>query len=218
MKRAAIYLFSLLLFTACTIQNSRQASGTAIGMRLGSLVGGATGAITSDSHDGYLIGTAIGAVTGAIAGNKLNAPQQQESNNNKKKKASNKQRQRTETERMLNEISHGRQATISDVMFQSENGSNRLGANEYAKLSFDIINSGNSTINIQPLVQCDNSRITISPMTNIEALSPNDGVRYTVTLQGGSRLKEGNAQITISLAIDGGTQQTVHKLRILTGK
>lgn len=225
MRRGIIYLVISCFFCGCATTTSRQATGTMVGMQLGSVIGGAVGSMSSHSPRGHFFGTAVGAVTGAAIGNAMNAPKRQHNDvadaqgEYSSRKAAKQAARRAEIEHAVAAASQSSSVQVANVVFWGDAGGNRLTADGYARLSFDIINNGGSALRyIYPLVQCDNKRIEISSMTAIENLASGDGVRYTVTLHGDSRLKTGNATLAISLAVGDGDYCLMHKLRILTEK
>lgn len=222
MKRYLNLILLLLVITSCVTQTSQQTAGTMVGLQIGTIVGGAVGGVSSHSSDGHFLGTAIGAITGAALGNAINRPQRQETLSETPEEVSSKELKREENrkniENIISESSRTINVIVDNVNLNKLSGNRRLLAGEYAHLSFDIYNRGNKSVNVYPLITSNCDNIEFSEMVAVEALLPGEGVRYTVTVYGNKLLKEGSADIIISLAVDGDEYNIMHKLKILTEK
>lgn len=225
MKKMLGLLLPCLLLMGCVTQDSRQLSGTLVGMQLGSVVGRAVG-FAADDYGGSLAGAAIGAVAGAAVGNIINAPKSSEAapqsvpvSTPDLTRKSKQQRRQQRIEQAIAEASvSGAVVCVDNVLFQGEGGSNTLRKGETAKLSFDIINTSDETIAlVEPLVECSNKNIEFSSMVAIENIAPGEGVRYTVSLTA-PRLRSGTAAIIIKLSVDKGAYKVMRIHKISTEK
>lgn len=220
MKRIYNLIFILLLLSSCSIQNSRQASGTMVGLQLGTIVGSAVGGVSSHSYSGQLMGTAIGAITGAAVGNVINKPHeqtaQQQAGTSPSKKESKVEANRVKIEQLVEQSSNKMDVTLRNVNFKNSDGAAVLQADGYGKLSFDIYNYGDMAVTVYPMVQCSSNDIIFSEMTPVQSLVPEEGVRYTLTVYGNSTLSDGSHDITIYLSVDNSEYVPVHKLKIIT--
>ncbi len=213
-------IFILFLLSSCSIQNSRQASGTMVGLQLGTIVGGAVGGVSSHSQYGHLMGTAIGAITGAAVGNAINKPHEQATQQQTTTSSSNKKSKvevnRVKIEQLVEQAANKMNVVLRNVNFKNSDGGVPLAADGYGKLSFDIYNYGDRTATIYPMVQCSSNDIIFSEMTPVQSLAPEEGVRYTLTVYGNSMLSDGSHDITIYLSVDNSEYLPVHKLKIIT--
>lgn len=222
MKRCLNFILFLFLLTSCATQTLQQATGTMVGMQLGTIVGGTVGGVSSHSLNGHFLGTAIGAITGAALGNAINRPREQVALSEEPKEVSSKElkreKNRKNIESLISESSRTIDVIVDNVNFNKLSGNRNLSAGEYARLSFDIYNRGSKSVNVYPMITTNCDNIEFSEMVAVEAQEPGEGVRYTVTVYGNESLKEGSADIIISLAVDGNEYNIMHKLKILTEK
>ena len=87
------------------------------------------------------------------------------------------------------------------VVDANEDGA--LVRDEECYVTFDIMNNSDKPIfNIQPTVVdvTGNKHVHISPNLNIENINPHKGVRYTATIKGDHRLKDGEVVIRVAVA------------------
>lgn len=221
MKRVVLSILSLVLLSGCVTQTSQQATGTMVGMQLGSVVGRAVGFTTGDSWRSVATGTAVGAVAGAMIGNTVNAPKKTLSEGRSTPSSAKKSKQDRRREQMLQAIDEASQQSdvaVGKIQFLPAKGDNTLYEGECTKLSFDIINNSNRTIaTVDPLVVCSNRNIEISPMKRIEKLLPGEVVRYTVSIVA-KKLRSGTASFIVKLSIDGGEYKVMRIDKIATEK
>lgn len=214
------FIIAVMLLSSCSIRNSRQATGTMVGLQLGTIVGGAVGGVSSHSQYGHLMGTAIGAITGAAVGNAINQPEEQgakqPSQNNTGNKDAKRDAGRAKIEQIVAQTSKNGNIIVRNVAFANSDGGRRLAAGGYAKLSFEIYNFGEHTVDVFPLLECSNSNIVFSEMTPVQKLLPKEGVSYSVSVHGSDVLDSGSCDILISLAVDNSEYFAVHKLKIIT--
>ena len=91
---------------------------------------------------------------------------------------------------------------VRNVTFTDANGDGALTRREDAKVSFEIMNySGVTLYDVNPTVveTTGNKHIHISPPLRVESIAPGRGVRYTATVYGDSRLKDGTAVVRVAV-------------------
>jgi len=92
---------------------------------------------------------------------------------------------------------------IRNAQFMDANQDGVLVAGEECRVSFEIMNYTDRPVyDIQPLVYdlTGNKHIHISQNLHVESIMPNRGIRYTATIKGDSRLKNGEARIRLGVA------------------
>ena len=105
-----------------------------------------------------------------------------------------------------------RDVRIVNVKFLGASGSDVLSSGETATVSYDIINVTPENIPmLVPKMEFKHKakNITISPMQSIVDLPSGEGVRYTVTLTAGKRVKNSDNAILLYLSADGGATFTL---------
>lgn len=106
---------------------------------------------------------------------------------------------------------------IRNAQFMDANQDGVLVAGEECRVSFEIMNNSEKPVfDVQPLVYdlTGNKHIHISQNLHVERIQPHRGIRYTATIKGDSRLKNGTAHIRLSVAqgnkeVDGQAQDFV---------
>lgn len=79
-----------------------------------------------------------------------------------------------------------------------------LSRGEEARMVFEIFNTGNKPVHrVLPTVTevTGNKHIYISENVMVESILPGKGIRYTASIRGGSRLRDGEAVIRISVLL-----------------
>ena len=74
---------------------------------------------------------------------------------------------------------------------------------EECTVVFEIMNNtGNVVYDIYPIVEdvTANRHVTVSPNLRVESIAPYQGVRYTATILGGNKLKDGEIQVRVAVA------------------
>ncbi|MGN1263905.1 MAG: hypothetical protein ACI4TW_07685 [Prevotella sp.] len=92
---------------------------------------------------------------------------------------------------------------IRNASFVDDNGDGMIHRGESCRITFDIMNNSNHTIyDIRPAVveTTGNKHILISSGVRVESIAPHRGVRYTATIMGDNRLKDGSAVIKVGVA------------------
>lgn len=91
---------------------------------------------------------------------------------------------------------------LRNASFVDLDGDGAISAGEECKLSFEIINNSSATLyDIMPTVveTSGNDRIYISSGVRVESLAAGSGVKYTATVLGDDKLKDGSAVIRIAI-------------------
>ena len=193
------------------------------GLNAGATLGGAIGGLTSRSPRGYHMGTTIGALSGAAIGAVATMP--------RKKRVETAESAETYEAPKRKRGSFAPSATLSgmrrdvrvtNVTFRDSSDDGVLQPGETATVSYDIINVTPYAINLlvpRMELSAQKKRIHISPMQNIMDVPSGEGVRYSVTLTADSRLKSGEAQLTLYLSGDEGASFTeMNTIQIRTKK
>ena len=92
---------------------------------------------------------------------------------------------------------------IRNAYFRDADGNGVLVAGEECRVSFEIMNNtGRVVYDVQPIVYdlTGNKHIHISQNLHVESIMPGKGIRYTATIKGDSRLKDGTAKICVGVA------------------
>lgn len=92
---------------------------------------------------------------------------------------------------------------IRNANFRDADGNGVLVAGEECRVSFEIMNNtGRVVYDVQPIVYdlTGNKHIHISQNLHVESIMPGKGIRYTATIKGDSRLKDGTAKICVGVA------------------
>lgn len=117
-------------------------------------------------------------------------------------------------------LNYNNKVELRKALFNDADHDGIIKAGEECKLSFEIMNNSDETLyNVFPTVMevTGNKHIHISPSLRIESIAPHSGVRYTATVYGDSRLKDGEAIINVSVS-QGNRQLTtdIQEFRIST--
>ena len=99
-------------------------------------------------------------------------------------------------------LNYNEDVEIRKASFVDYNGDGVLRANEEAKVTFEIMNNSSAVIyGVLPTVveTSGNKHIHISPSILVESIMPGKGVRYTATVRGDKKLKDGTAIIRIAV-------------------
>lgn len=202
----------MLLASCASGGSTAQVFAAMSGLNAGATLGGAIGGLTSRSPRGYHMGTTIGALSGAAIGAVATMP--------RKKRVETAESAETYEAPKRKRGSFAPSATLSgmrrdvrvtNVTFRDSSGDGVLQPGETATVSYDIINVTPYAINLlvpRMELSAQKKRIHISPMQNIMDVPSGEGVRYSVTLTADSRLKSGEAQLTLYLSGDEGASFT----------
>ena len=172
-------------------------AGASIGGSVGSAIGGLIGENNHGWRGGYrgsAIGTIVGTVAGAAIGNAVSTPRQKEDEYVEviERKKSVPQRPVAVTN-----------LKIRNIRFIDDNRNHVIDAGENSKVIFEVVNEGRTPVyDIVPTVEeiTGMKNIYISPSVMIEKIAPGEGIRYTATVYGGEKLKNGEVVLRVTVA------------------
>ena len=215
MKNFISLLLAASILAGCATNNATQVIATMSGLQSGATLGGAIGGLTSRSPRGHFMGTTIGAISGAAIGAIATSPRRQTANREEyeNSRSLENKKKKVETKRTLGSLSGlKKDVRIVNVKFLGTSGGATLSSGETATVSYDIINvtSGNIPMLIPKMEFKHKAKnITISPMQSIVDLPSGEGVRYTVTITAGERIKNGDNAVLLYLSADDGATFTL---------
>ena len=99
-------------------------------------------------------------------------------------------------------VNYNEDVEIRNASFVDRDGNGVLHAGEEAKVTFEIMNNSSAVIyGVLPTVveTSGNKHIHISPSILVESIMPGKGVRYTATVRGDKKLKDGTAVIRVAV-------------------
>lgn len=120
---------------------------------------------------------------------------------------------------LSNMSNHARGLEISNVRFLDNTGDGVLQAGETAKITFEIRNRSHHNIrDVRPMVveSTGNRQVMVSPGIEVESIAPGSGIKYTATVIGGKRLKNGELLFQLSTLYGDDRQTEAQELRIVT--
>lgn len=215
MKNFISLLLAASILAGCATNNATQVIATMSGLQSGATLGGAIGGLTSRSPRGHFMGTTIGAISGAAIGAIATSPRRQTANREEyeNSRSLENKKKKVETKRTLGSLSGlKKDVRIVNVKFLGTSGGATLSSGETATVSYDIINvtSGNIPMLVPKMEFKHKAKnITISPMQSIVDLPSGEGVRYTVTITAGERIKNGDNAVLLYLSADDGATFTL---------
>lgn len=215
MKNFISLLLAASILAGCATNNATQVIATMSGLQSGATLGGAIGGLTSRSPRGHFMGTTIGAISGAAIGAIATSPRRQTANREEyeNSRSLENKKKKVETKRTLGSLSGlKKDVRIVNVKFLGTSGGATLSSGETATVSYDIINvtSGNIPMLVPKMEFKHKAKnITISPMQSIVDLPSGEGVRYTVTITAGKRIKNGDNAVLLYLSADNGATFTL---------
>lgn len=208
MKNFISLLLAASILAGCATNNATQVIATMSGLQSGATLGGAIGGLTSRSPRGHFMGTTIGAISGAAIGAIATSPRRQTANREEyeNSRSLENKKKKVETKKTLGSLSGlKKDVRIVNVKFLGTSGGATLSSGETATVSYDIINvtSGNIPMLVPKMEFKHKAKnITISPMQSIVDLPSGEGVRYTVTITAGERIKNGDNVVLLYLSAD----------------
>ncbi|MCM1109020.1 MAG: hypothetical protein NC388_08205 [Clostridium sp.] len=241
MRKAIAYISACsLLLMSCS--SSRQIQGLSVGTTVGAVLGSSLGGILG-GYRGHDMGTLVGTVAGGLVGVAATAPRNKkqtqvadgenavsDSRSRKARKASvwssvhSSQVQDCEKgEKTITSsvVSGDCPLVLRNLRFIDDGRNQVLNRKESSKLIFELINPTHRAIaGVVPYVAeaNGNNQIIISPSVRIESIAPGDGIRYTVEVKGGTRLKAGTARFRIDVSCDDGPFVTLREFTLPTAK
>ncbi len=103
-------------------------------------------------------------------------------------------------------LEHCTRLSIRNVRFADTDGDGALGRGEIGRVTFELYNVGQTPVYaINPSVAeaGDGGNLYISPSILVESIDPGKGIRYTATVKGGRKSRDGKLQLYVS-AMQGG--------------
>ena len=227
-KNVLILLASVLLLTSCgTYTGTGAFIGGEFGSIIGSAIGGISNG-RRGSDVGSLIGLAGGAIVGAAIGNAADQAEQRryeeyQRDRDERRIRINRDRDDDDDGYFDPTNSGDDRITFDDApapaapavtpraedglvvrnaLFRDASGDRVLVAGEECTVSFEIMNfSRREIFDIQPVVYelTGNKHIHISQNLHIESIMPGKGIRYTATIKGDRKLREGTARVRVGI-------------------
>ncbi len=213
-------LFSLcvimLLSTSCVTTRNAGAvmTGAAIGNNVGGTIGGLIESGSGGRHGafrGSSIGSLIGTMAGAVIANEMTKPREQ--------KESAEVRPQRRPSSSYSQPLENNHLKIRNIRFIDEGRNQTINSGEVCKIVFEIVNEGNRPAhNVVPVVEevSGMKNLYISPSTMVERIGPDDGIRYTATLEAGKRIKNGVAVIHVGVGNEFGDEYDWQEFEIPT--
>lgn len=219
MKRQLIsILLAALLLSGCASGRMGNPTAIGVGASVGGNIGGALGGIIGESSGGWrggyrgsAIGTIVGTVAGAAIGHVMTAPKEERKEegiyipevvercpSEKEWKCDKKSSQ---TQRDVSQLK------LRNLRFIDDNRNHVIDAGESCKILFEVINEGKRpAYNVIPIVETveRNKHIGISSTVMIEEILPGEGIRYTATIYGKKKLKNGEVLFRVAIAEESG--------------
>ena len=218
-------LSATILLASCASSgaSTTQVFAAMSGLNAGATLGGAIGGLTSRSHRGYHMGTTIGALSGAAIGAVATMPRKKRVETTETVESYEAPKRKRGSFAPTATLSGMRRdVRVTNVTFRDSSGDGVLQPGEAAIVSYDIINVTPRAISLlvpRMELSAQTKRIHISPMQNIVDVPSGEGVRYSATLTADSRLKSGEAQLTLYLSGDNGASFTeMNTIQIRTKK
>ncbi len=110
---------------------------------------------------------------------------------------------------------------IRNARFIDSDGNNVITRGEKCEIVFEIFNNSDAVAyNVEPAVmeKTGNKHILISPNILVESLSPRKGVRYTARIVADKLLKNGTAEFSVGVLMNGKTASRVVDFTVPTRK
>lgn len=212
MKKQAMTLgLSALLLSGCVTSyhgGGGAIVGASIGGQVGNAVGGLIGGSSGRWHGAFLgsaIGTIAGTAAGAAIGHALTTPKE---NKDDERQYTPEVRRvypsdRSESDRQQDNVG----LKVRNIRFIDDNRNHAINAAESCKVIFDIVNESSRTAyRVVPIVETVGKakHIGISSPVMIEQIQPKEGFRYTATIYGGNKLKNGEVTFRVGVADEAG--------------
>lgn len=216
-----------VVVSSCRTTGEGALTGAQIGTILGSAIGGLSGG-PRGSDAGIIVGMAAGAAVGAAIGSENEKEAKARYSSYRAERAQRYSSTRSDdsgydptgsgndvivfdesgdssSSSVVEAISEA-PLEIRNITVSGGDGDDGLSAGEEYKVAFLIINSGEETItNVTPIVEeaSGTKYVGISQAVLVESIAPKTGIRYTATLQGTSKLRDGEIEIKIGVTVDG---------------
>ena len=202
----------IMMLSSCS--TSKQFYGTMTGASVGGLFGSTIGGIMGGwrGHDaGRLAGMIIGGAVGAA----VTAPKTEDGEYSTSRYPSDNQGSYSYNDYSSPYLD----LSVENLRFIDRNNDMSLDAEEHAQLVFEVRNNGNEHIyDIAPVITVSGTKhIYLSPTAIISELAPGAAVRYKAEVVGGRKLKNGVAEVNISLS-DGNQMYMMRSFQLRTYK
>lgn len=200
-----ILVFSLLVL--CSSCYSSRMQGSPAAVAAGSSIGNVVGSIVGDRAGGYRgsqFGALVGTVAGAVVGNAITTPC-------KEKVA----------EPSCEPYYASSSLRICNIRFIDDNRNHVIDASEQCKLVFEIVNEGNvPAYNVSPIVEevTGIKHLIVSASAQIAYMDEGDRIRYTATIAGGKKLKDGEAVFRVYATESNGAVSEMKEFSLPTAK
>lgn len=191
----------------CTSCYTSRMQGSPAAVAAGSSIGNVLGSIVGDRAGGYhgsQFGALVGTVAGAVVGNAITTPR---------------------TEKVAEPSSEPYYAPsslcIRNIRFIDDNRNHVIDASEQCKLVFEIVNEGNvPAYNITPIVEevTKMKHLSVSASAQIAYMDEGDRIRYTATIAGGKKLKDGEAVFRVYATESNGAVSEIKEFSLPTAK
>lgn len=209
-KGVILVLGVALLASSCS---TNTATGALAGGQFGNILGSAVGGISGGwrgHHMGSLIGTVGGAAAGAAIGSAVDRAQERKRQEAMGETPRRNNRGNESRGRGNDRVTYIQEDTapleIRNAMIVESRKDGVLTRGEECTVVFEIMNTSDQTVyDVMPLVEelTGNKNIKISPNLNIERIAPHQRVRYTAAIVGNQKLKDGEIQVLVGVAIGG---------------
>lgn len=233
-KTVFVLCFAVGLLSACSPYGMQ---GNPAAVQAGAAIGGVLGAIVGDRAGGYngsQFGALIGTVAGAAVGNAVTTPREDtyvvdEYYVKSRSSAPRYERQRYEEDNRYDEntsyygdeLPPASGLQITNLRFIDDNRNHVIDAEEDSKLVFDIVNNGEvPAYNVTPVIEevSGMKHLQISPSAQVAYMPVGNQIRYTATIRGGRKLKEGQADFRVYATESTGAMTEVHEFSLPTRK
>ncbi|MBO7417753.1 MAG: glycine zipper 2TM domain-containing protein [Bacteroidaceae bacterium] len=184
MKKVIITLVAVaMMLTSCGTMG--------LGTSMGAMIGGTLGSIAGDAAGGRH-GSSLGGMIGSVAGMVVGAAIEEEQYRNRMEEAAKKSASAVQVQ----QSSAIEAIELTNFIYIDSDNDDTIEAGEDCRITFDVVNNGNSTIkNITPILELisETKGIKIGNPKQINQLSPNSKVTYSVPISANSHLKDGEA-------------------------
>lgn len=227
-RKIALLGCMLASFTSCSVY---QMQGNPAAVQAGASIGGVLGAIIGDRAGGYTgsqFGALLGTVAGAAVGNAVTTPREDTYETDEYAIHTRPSSPRYDPRREDDDHRYGwdDRAPVSDLQivnlrFIDDNRNRVIDAEEECKLIFDIVNAGDTpAYNVTPVVeeQSGMKHLSVSAAVQIAYMPVGNRIRYTAIIQGGKKLKTGQAVFQVYAIESDGAVTRMHEFTLPTQK
>lgn len=210
--------------------------GNPAAVQAGAAIGGVLGAIVGDRAGGYngsQFGALIGTVAGAAIGNAATTPRADSYQGDEYYIETRPSAPRyggsgrygndsyRENAPYYEEAPAASGLRIINLRFIDDNRNHVIDGEEESKLVFDIVNDGDvPAYNVTPVVEevSGMKHLLISPSAQIAYMPVGNQIRYTATIRGDRKLKDGQADFRVYATDSNGAMTEMHEFSLPTRK